>query len=334
MRHEILAMHKETVSILKSKGINYAELRPGLVPRSDREEAVFIFDSTKIDNGAYGRQVFFKLLPLLESKGVQSILVGDFLCDDQALVFEILEKFLIVANPPFIFQHSTLLFCVYVNNLSEAEISRLHASLSSYAAYVGWIPMTYQSYAKTLVSLSMSNVCLKKGHVVIVPHEDDRDDEENVNITLYPFEECDLRVFSLNSNSFGIFLSYKIERISLGSSGLIDTEMGLNALSSEVLPLSGFNVIVAPEKLTYLLTEKKGKMNAAGLAHADCEKVASMIVSKMQDNYIYNLLLNEHGVAKFNLMLQMDGKTGRPVKLTAVLEYRPHEKVLRLISLF
>lgn len=334
MRREILAMHQDTVKILKSKGIRYEELRSGLIPRSDKQEAAFIFDSTKIDDGAYGRQVFLKLLPLLESKGVQSILAGDFLCNDQDLAFEILQNSLIIANPPFIFQHSTLLFCVYINNLSDTELSRLHSCLSSYAAYVGCIPTTYQTRAKTLLSLSMANVCLKKGRTVIMPHEEDRDDRENVNITLYPFNECNLRVISINSSSFGIFLSYKVERASLGRTGEIDTEMGLNALSNEVFPLAGFNVQIDPEKLSYVLTHKEGKMGMAGLAQADSEKIGSIIISKIKESYIYDLHLNEYNVAKFNLMLQLNGRRGDPVKLTAVLEYRPNEKILRLITLF
>ncbi len=83
----------------------------------DKEEAIYLFDSTAIDTGLYGRQIFDQLLPLLDSRSTQSILVGDLLDDDQRLIYEIISESMILSRS-FTFKHSTLIFGVYINNLS------------------------------------------------------------------------------------------------------------------------------------------------------------------------------------------------------------------------
>ncbi len=114
MKNEIQRMHDELIEILAVKKIDYTGLRSALVPSMDKEEAIFIFDSSAIESGLYGREVFNQLLPLLESRTTQSILVGDFLGDDQQLIYEILRESMVLACS-FTFKHSTLLYGVYIN---------------------------------------------------------------------------------------------------------------------------------------------------------------------------------------------------------------------------
>ncbi len=97
MKNEIQRMHVELIEILKAKKIDYAGLRPALVPSMDKEEAIFLFDSSAIDTGLYGRKIFDQLLPLLNSRSTQSILVGDLLGDDQPLIYEILRESLVLS---------------------------------------------------------------------------------------------------------------------------------------------------------------------------------------------------------------------------------------------
>ena len=185
MRCEIQGLHKELIKILGSKGIKYESLRAALVPVMDRQEAAFIFDSTAFESGLYGRETFKHVLPLLEPKATQSILVGDLLGNDQQFVVEILRESMVLSRS-FTFKHSTLLYCVYINNLSDAALQRLHQGLASCPAYLGYILTTFGSRAKTYISLSVASFVLKSGKTLILTHEDDRDNSENINITLYP----------------------------------------------------------------------------------------------------------------------------------------------------
>jgi len=332
MRREIQGLHKELIKILGSKGIKYESLRAALVPVMDRQEAAFIFDSTAFESGLYGRETFKHLLTLLEPKATQSILVGDLLGNDQQLIIEILRESMVLSRS-FTFKHSTLLYCVYVNNLSDAALQRLHEGLASCPAYLGYIPTTFGSRAKTYISLSVASFVLKSGKTLILAHEDDRDNSENINITLYPLEEFDYRVASLQGMYFSIFLAFKIERPSF-KGFQIDTELALNAISDEGELFEDFTVLLDEAKHGYLINEKLGKLKKAGLEAADRDYIASLIQSQLSANYIYNLsYLEDYNVMKFNIMLEVQRSTGYPTRMTAALEYLPAKQVLRVITL-
>lgn len=332
MRSEISLMHEETIGILRRKNIKYSSLRSALVPSIERDEAVLIFDSTQIDSAMYGREVLFRLLPLLDSRTTQSILCGDLICDDQQFILDILRKEMMLCRS-FTFVHSTLLYGVYLNNLTNEGLSRLDVHLRSFPAYLGYVPTTFRSRAKAFMSFSMTNLCVKSEKTVILGHENDRSNDENINITPYPFEEVGYRVASLQELNFGIFLSFKVERPVFGAFE-VDTDMALNAISDSVLPLDGFSVELDEAKHGYLINEKLGKLKVAGLHDADRHRIAAIIQSQIKASYIYNLcFLKEHNVAKFNVKLEVERVDGYPTRLLASVEYIPIKKVLRVITL-
>jgi len=334
VRSEIQYMHFATQQILAAKGVKYAALRSGLVPSADRHEAGFIFDSTKIESPCYGFEVARAILPLLDKRATQSVLCGDLLGDDQNLIRRILEESLVLARS-FEFIHGTSLYCVYINNLSEAMLKRLHAELQKFTAYLGFIPATFASRAKTYLSTTLVNSFLKNGACVIMGHEDDHPNDDNVNVIGYPFEEFGYRVLSLQSIYFGVFLSYKIER-AVYKGFQVDTEMALNAVSDDVLSLKDFTVLLEEAKHAYLVSEKAGKLKKTGIAALRPEGIASLIKSQIAASYIYNLsYLEQHNVIKFNTMLEVGRKHGEyPTKLMASLEYKPQEQLLRVITLY
>jgi hypothetical protein len=332
MRREIQELHEKLLKILSSKGIKYENLRAALVPAMDRQEAAFIFDSTAFDSRLYGREAFKHILPLLEPKATQSILHGDLFGEDQHLIVEILRESMVLSRS-FTFIHSSSLYCVYINNLSNAAFQRLHQGLANCRAYLGYIPTTFWSRAKTYISLSVGSFVLKNGKTFIVAHENDRDDSENVNITFYPLEEFGYKVVSLQETYFSIFLAFKIERPSF-KDFQIDTEFALNAISDEVALFKNFTVLLDEAKHGYLINKKLGKLKKAGLEAVDRDYIAALIQSQLSANYIYNLTyLDEHDVMKFNIMLEVRCSTGYPTRMTAVLEYLPAKQALRVITL-
>jgi hypothetical protein len=333
MQKEILRMHRDTVKILASKGIDYASLRSALVPKADKHEAAFVFDSTEIESGAYGPEMLSHLLPLLDKRVTQSILCGDILCKDQELVFDALEESMLLSRS-FAFRHSPLLYAVYVNNLSAPAVSRIHEELAGYPAYLGYIPTSNGSRAKTILSFCMANFFLKHGDAIILGHEDDRPNTENINITKYPLENSGYRIASLQSNYFGIYLSYKIER-PVFAAFEEDSEMALNAISNDVIKLRDFTVVLDEAKHAYLQNAKQGKLDSAGLANASRNEIAALIQSKINSSYIYSLeYLEYHDVMKFNLIVELSRPGSSPARRMAALEYRPAEKVLRVLTFF
>ena len=227
VHREIHAMHVETQRVLAKKGVPYAELKPALVPATNRNEAGFIFDSRETGSVWYGYEVAKTMLPLLDRRTTQSVLCGDLLGKNQEVIFEVLNEFMVLARS-FEFIHGTLLYCVYLNNLSDAALQRLHKHLVAWPAYLGYIPATFQTRAKTYLSTTLAHSFLKYRDVVVMGHEDDCSNDENVNMTGYPYEDFGYQVRSLQSCYFGLFLGFKIERVVYR--GLeVDTEMSLNA---------------------------------------------------------------------------------------------------------
>ncbi|OIJ42274.1 hypothetical protein [Massilia timonae] len=333
MRNEILRMHEDTIRILASKKIDYDSLRSALVPKTDKHEAAFVFDSTEIESGAYGPEVISRVLPLLDKRVTQSVLCGDILCKDQELAFEVLKESMLLSRS-FAFRHSSLLYAVYLNNLSSAAVAKIHEGLAGYPAYLGYIPTTNGSRAKTILSFSLVNLFLKHGNTIILGHEDDRPNSEDINITRYPLENSGYRIASLQSNYFGIYLSYKIER-PVFAAFEEDSEMALNAISETVGRLGDFTVALDEAKHAYLLNAKQGKLGSAGLADADRNEIAALIQSKINSSYIYNLeYLKDFDVAKFNLIVELNRPDGNPARRMAALEYKPAEKVLRVLTFF
>jgi hypothetical protein len=334
IRDEIQAMHLTMREVLASKGVKYADLRSGLVPSADRHEAGFIFDSQCIESSWYGLEVARAILPLLDKRTTLSVLCGDLLGRNQDMIFSILKESVVLSRS-FNFVHSTLLYCVYINNLSDAALRKLHSELARFPAYVGFIPATFSSRAKTYLSTILVHSFLKNGPRVIMGHEDDVPNNENVNTAGFPFEEFGCKVFSLQSSYFDVFLAYKIER-AVYEGFEVDTEMALNAVSDQILPLEDCAILLEDAKLAYLKSEKSGKLRKAGIADLEREDLESLIKSKIAASYIYNLdYLEEHDVIKFNLMLEVARRGGGyPTKLTAALEYRPQQKLLRVITLY
>lgn len=333
MHREIQELHLATQEVLQSKGIAYAQLKSGLVPIVDRHEAAFIFDSQCIDSSWYGLEVAKVTIPLFDKRSTQSVLCGDLIGDDQRLIFDILQESLVLARS-FTFVHGTALYCVYVNNLSDAALTTFHQALCKFQPYVGYIPTTFASRAKTYLSSILVNTYLKHGATIVMGHEDDRPNEESVNLVGYPFEEYGYCVASLQSTYSDLFLGYKIER-PVFPGFEVDTEMSLNAVSANVLPIDDFTVELEEAKHDYLKSEKLGKLEKAGVSDLDRIALAQLIRAKVTASYIYNLAcLPDHEVIKFNVMLEIprvDG--GHPTRVLAALEYQPTRKNLRVITL-
>ena len=291
-----------------------------------------MFDSQAFDSGLYGRETFNCFLPLLDPRSTHSILHGDLIGDDQKLIYEILRES-VVWSRSFTFRHSTQIYCVYVNSLTDAQLDRLRTGLQSSPAYLGFIPTTFASRAKFFLSTTLSSFIVKKGRTLIIGHEDDRSNVENVNITFYPLEDYGHRLVSLQGQYFSLFLAYKIERPTFNHVEA-DTEFSINAISDEVVLFDGFDVVLDAAKYQYLLSAKRGKLRQAGLDDVGREKIAELIQTKLNANYIYNLTyLEEHDVMKFNILIEVPHPSGYPARLTAALEYMPGRRALRVITL-
>lgn len=336
MFRQIQGLRQTVEDALALKGISYDALKTALVPDRQRREIALVFDSMSIESSCYGYDVFEHVIPLLDKNSNHSILVGDYL-DRPGQLDELFSAFeeAVKLRRSVEFRHPTQFYIVYINNLTDAMVEHLDKGLKGYDAYVGIADMTYMSRFKVYLSTMLVNLCIKHGKIILLGHEPDRDDTEDVNMCGYPFEENGFVCRSINGDVMGVVLSYKIERpVFPGFES--DTHFALNAVSTTPLPLDDFDIQVEEAKLEYLKRDKAGSMSRAGLASIDRTQLAALIHAKVQDSYIYNLSFSaEHDVIKFNVIVEIaEGKTSERTRLLAALEYQPEKKLLRLITLY
>jgi hypothetical protein len=336
MLKEIQALRHSVDDALALKGIKYDALKTALVPDVKRQEIALVFDTTAIQDDWYGQTVFSRVIPLFNRDSNHSVLVGDYIDTGvgQKLLFEAMqESTKLTRNVDY--KHSSQFFIVYVNNLTQSMASKFHEGLLQWRGYVGCADMTYASRFKTLLSTMLTNSFIKHRNTIIQGHEDDRPNEEDVNMTGYPFEMHGYICRSVQSMLEGTLLAYKIER-PVFSGFETDTEFSLNAISPNPLPIRDFVIEVEDVKLQYLKTAKPGSIAKAGLENIEANQLAEHIQSKISASYIYNLSFDvTHNVAKFNVIIELlrADKTGS-LRFLAALEYKPKSKILRLITLY
>jgi hypothetical protein len=332
---EIQHFHRDLLDILRAKGIDYASLRSALTPQPTKHEAAFLFDEHRCeDTFVPGVECADALFRALESKTTHSILGGELIDDRDEIARSLLGRSAVVAKD-LNFKHPCFCYVLYVNNLSTGTLAAIDGKLRANKAYLGYVPCTYSSLAKTFVSMGLVNLTIKQGDTVILGHEDDRPNSENHNLHLHDYTALGLRLKSLQSMYFGTFLSYKPERMFLQESD-DDLEIAMRSMSEEVAPLAEFTVAIGDDKFDkYLKTAKLGKLRRAGLDTLSKAQLEAAIREKLRMSYIYNMEwvdADTHRLSKFNIMLEFPRKNGPPERMVTVLEYRPAERILKVIT--
>ena len=336
MLREIQGMRYSVEEVLAKKGIKYGDLRSALVPAKNRREIALVFDNTAIDASWYGFEVMKRVIPLFNRESDHSVLLGDYL-DASSHKEQLFKAFrqTVELRRDVHFQHPTQFFIVYINNLTKHMVEYFDNNLSQYCGYVGIADMTYGSMFKFYLSTMLVNSFVKHGKIILQGHEPDRDAEDDVNMSGYPFEENGYVCRSISDELMGVLLSYKIER-PIYPGFEVDTEFALNAVVDTPMSIHKFEVEVEEEKLKYIMKRKLGSIKRAGLEDINNEQLSALIKAKIQNSYIYNLCFNaEHNIMKFDTILEFPTRGDRPAtRLLAALEYQPDRRKLRLITLF
>ena len=336
MQREIRGMLTQTEAILARKNIGYDALKSALVPTLGRKEIALVFDSQRIDNSWYGFPIYEALIPLFFKQSNHSILAGDYIGDNDQQD-QLYEVFCESIQPvrEITWEYSNQFFIIYINNLTDNMVKSFHDGLISFEPYVGFADMTFASRFKFYLSTKLVNDCIKHKKIVLMGHEDDRDNKEDVNMRSYPWERSGYTCRSLQDTYFGVLLSYKIER-PVFKGFEVDTEFSLNAVDPNPQPIADFDIRIDSEKLGYLANEKSGTIKRMGLLSGDLSELKAMIAAQISSNYIYNMSFDEeHDVSKFNIILEIHPTDGAaPLRVLAALEYIPHERCLRLITLY
>lgn len=330
----ISEIFSEMKALLSSKGIAYHNLKSALIPvHKDRYEMAFIFDSSKIESGWYGYKVFSALIPAMNKESTYSILLGDIIANgvDQAMIRQLLftnmEKY-----HETVYKHSTQYYVVYINNLTKNQINKILNTLANEEYFIGYVDMTFGSILKTILAYCLVPHAIKHKNIILLPHEADRDDAENINISLYPYEDNGFIIKSINEFYFNLFLSYKIESLYTDKD---DLSFSLNAIYPSYRSVLELPLVIPEAKLTYLMTEKQNIFSSLGLVDYTTDELRRIIVDRMSRSYIYNLeYLEEYNVPKFNVSLELNTLSGGIRKVIVSLKYIIESNQLQLITMY
>ena len=328
---------------LKLKRISYDQLRGALVPNQekDRFETCFVFDSEQINSADYGYCVFEKLLPLLDKDSTYSILCGDYIdylnnyhYDSQRLLRSEMAAVLTRCHESQ-YVHSSQYYLIYINRLTGSQRLKIVEGLYPYSWFTGFADLTHSSPFKSYLSNILTPVCVKNKNKIIVSHPSDYADEENVNMRGFPFESNGFKLLSVNDDSYGAFLSYKIESELPDKD---DVSFSFNALFPKFDSFEKIDLQISDDKWNkYLIDKEKGKgriVESLGYATIDKERFAKDIFKHMCANYIYYLRKNEHdGALLMNTCVELPTINGHLRKTTVALKYLPDTGTVEVVTI-
>lgn len=338
--NDIMIGYEILIERLTKKGIDYNALKGALIPNQEKDkyETCLIIDTSLMDTMFHGYDVFKKIIPSLDKRCTCSILHGDYIniinnqARSQLWLKAIMNKELVRCNKSS-FRSSDQYYIVYFNRLTGNQRWTIVENLLPYPWFTGFADLTYQSDFKTYLSAILSHAYVKCGKKIICAHPIDFPDEENENLIGYPFEENGYEVLSINEDSFGSFLNYKIESMYPDEN---DVSFSFNALFPKFDSLENLKLEIEDKKWEEYLTDTqdgKGKLlESIGYSHTEKERFRKEVYKKICSNYIFNLEKNEHGTLKFNTCIELQTINGNKRRTKVALRYIPEDGEIYVIT--
>lgn len=327
---------------LLCKKIPYDKLKGALVPNqnADMYETCLVIDWSLIDDCCYGNVVFNALLPLLDKDSTYSILCGDYIENFHMEGFSAQQCLRAALNEVLCrcnisqYRYSSQYFLIYFNRLTGMQREKIVEGLLKYPWFTGFADLTHESVFKSYISYILVHAFIKQGKQIIAAHPSDYMDDENVNMSGYPFEDHGFTFASINEESFMPFLSYKIESILPDEE---DISFSFNALFPKFDSLKRLEFVVADKKWNEYLTCKEDKrkgelLETIGYGPDDCEMFKKDVYKKICASYIYNLQKNPYGDLMFNVCVDLPTISGHLRKTTVALKYHPETGEMSIVT--
>ena len=196
---------------------------------------------------------------------------------------------------PTTFIHPTQYYVVYINNLTSFHKETIISSLNAYQAFVGYVDTTFMSIFKSLISRSLMSICIKHKDTMILRHEDDIDDNENINNCGYKFEKYGFKYISVKQMYYDLFLTYKIE-----------------------------SILADQEDLDYSIK-----------AIAPHYETGTNSNDRINKTYFYNLeYIEKYSTPKFNVSLELETVERKKRKVLVALKYSDNNDSFSLITMY
>lgn len=337
-------MFSNCKTVLDNKGIKYDSLQNALIPTKSLKhfEIAFWFDTCKISSSNYGHEIMKVILSVMDKNSVYSVLSGDYIDiiekqNSQKILFDILEEKIVKKNKSDL-KLSDQLYIIYFNCINEQQKNAILDKLSSFDWFYGYTDLFDASKLKSYLSKILINKFIKCKSYVILPNPDGiMNEEENVNIHGYPYEDNGFKIISIDEESFDSFLSYKLETCLLDPK---DSAYAINSIYPRFEYMKNLSFEILEDKWMYLNREttkdQKGKGEIMGILDPEIRNLESFkeyISQNLCNNYIYKLEKNEYGDYKFCECIGLKTQNGHYRKTLLSLKYLPDEHKISLITI-
>lgn len=283
-RRLIRVEHHQLVQMLAREGIDYSQLGNALVPKANRHEIAFIFNSTAITSGMYGYSFAEKWIPILKTDGPEktSVKVGDILALPSELVWRQFEERLVSTGDwPRLSREEY--FVVYLTNLSPRQVANTHAALGrDERGYLGYVDCTTWNPLKG--GMLLPQVGLRLGDTIITG----MDDAGTANQVGYPFEESGFRIVGIPEEYYGPYLGFRLDN-GVPPWADDDSAMALTVLGGSRIPASTSQVDIDEERIEYLMSNHGDSLRRAGLESLSAEAISDAIQRRLANGLIFNL---------------------------------------------
>lgn len=152
-----------------------------------------------------------KLLPLLRPNSSHSFLFCDWILSQRPQAGEFgrwLESSpgaVGSVNLDLAHERYSPYYFAYVNDLTAADATRIDHAFKAHPAYLGMLDLDFDSPVKAFLSTCLIRDFIKHQKIVIKGHEDDRDPDEDHNLSLFDIEQFGLTVRSCHRRTTGCF---------------------------------------------------------------------------------------------------------------------------------
>ena len=167
-----------------------------------------------------------------------------------------------------------------------------------------------------------------------MPHPSNCRAEETLNPQQFLFVSNGFSVCSINEDSYGAFLSYKIESTVPDEQ---DVAFSFNALLPKFDSLEKMNLNITEERWAQYLTNTetgKGKIIETLGYHAEEKaRFQKEVFKQICANYIYNLNQNSHGAWLFDVCVELPTKNGHRRKTMVALKYAPDTGTVDVVTI-
>ena len=333
--NEINSLHNQVIASLDKAGIKYDNLKNTLTPQKNKMEIAFVFDSNIIDSTFYGRVVLDNFTKAICDIQRSAIFFGDITAgsSSRAVQLRIRQAMMedLVFYHDFNYINSVQYFIVFINNITSSMLSSILDDLKGLPYFVGYCDLSFNSYFKDVISMSIFQQFLIHDSVAIMASIDN--EYNGVNNTIFNFNGTNIKIVNINDFQYSSFLKYKIKR-SYFEMDDSDQVFSVNSVSPEPRLIKDYDIYIEDSKFIYLLEQKEGavrKLSEGRMSKKDLEK---QIISNINTNYMFNMEFNSYGCLKFNTDLEVHNEQNEKSRCIASFEIDTKNKRIRLITLF